>query len=201
MTSGKTAIAEIKTRESGLARYAWDFGVERSNPETVQQAAMYSMAVFGEVGDVFVATLSRDDGEYRVQRVPAERAQAAYETAMKRVNEIGKMVLKNEIPEPEYPQGAAHCKSCPFRTLCGNAEDAPGAGEGGLTDEEIEVELKKWAEANKSAVKTSSPASKAKKAASETLKAHMIAAATTSATWFWTALPTDEAVRVARQGD
>ena len=176
LTSGMAAIVEIKTRESGLAQFAWDFGVERSHPETVAQAALYSVGLFGEVGDVFVTTMARDDGEMRVERIPAERAQIAYENAMKRVAEIGKMAVRDEVPEPEFEQGDAKCMSCPFRTKCGNAEVPAQPGEGGLTDEEIELELKKWAEANKSAVKSSSPASKSKKAASDTLKAHMIAA-------------------------
>ena len=176
LTSGKAAIVEIKTRESGLAQFAWDFGVERSHPETVAQAAMYSMGLFDEAGDVFVATMSRDDGEMRVERIPAERVQIAYKNTMKRVAEIGKMAVRDEVPEPEFEQGNAKCMSCPFRTKCGNAEVPAQPGEGGLTDEEIELELKKWAEANKSAVKSSSPASKSKKAASDTLKAHMIAA-------------------------
>ncbi len=45
---------------------------------------------------------------------------------------------------------------------------------GGLTDEELEAQLRSWIDANGSAPRSSSPASKAKKAASETIKAHLV---------------------------
>ena len=94
---------------------------------------------------------------------------------MKRVNEIGRMVLRGEIPEPELPRGDAKCQSCPYRSLCGNAEKPENPGVGGLTDEELEAQLRSWIDANSRArPKTSSPAAKAKKAASETIKAHMV---------------------------
>ena len=176
LTEGQPAIVEIKTRESGLAKFAWDFGVERSHPETVQQAAMYSKALFGEAGDVFIATLSRDDGEYQVERIPAERVERAYEMAMERVELIGRLAIADEMPEPEFPQGDSKCKSCVYRTLCGNAEEPEVVGEGGLTDEELELQIVTWAEANKAAPKPSSPEAKSKSAAADTLKAHMIAA-------------------------
>lgn len=106
----------------------------RSHPEAVRQAAIYnSKALFGEVGDVFVATLSRDDGEYRVERIPAERARQACEAAMERIGEIGKMVMRDRLPEPEYKAGDARCQSCPYRSLCGNAEAESQGGEGALT--------------------------------------------------------------------
>ena len=174
LTDGREAIVEIKTRNSGSAKYAWDFGVERSHPDAVRQAALYSKALFGEVGDVFITTLSRDDGEYRVERIPAERARQAYDAAMERIAEIGRMVFRDRLPEPEYEQGNARCQSCPYRTLCGNAE-VPARGEGGLTDEEVRGLVREWARANASAPKSSSPAAKAKSAAASALKAHMVA--------------------------
>ncbi|MCY4581791.1 MAG: PD-(D/E)XK nuclease family protein [Chloroflexi bacterium] len=173
-TSGAPAVIEVKTRSVSMAEYAWEVGVERTHPESVRQAALYSMALFGEVRDVVVVTMARDSGEYKAERIPADRAKEAFDGAMKRVTEIGRMVLRGEIPEPERPQGDSHCQSCPFRTLCGNAEMPENPGEGGLTDEELEAQLKAWIDANSSAPKTSSPATKAKKAASETIKAHLV---------------------------
>ena len=173
-TAGAPAVIEVKTRSESMAEYAWEVGVERTHPESVRQAALYSMALFGEVRDVVVVTMARDSGEYKAERIPADRAKEAFDGAMKRVTEIGRMVLRGEIPEPERPQGDSHCQSCPFRTLCGNAEAPENPGEGGLTDEELEAQLKAWIDANSSAPKTSSPATKAKKAASETIKAHLV---------------------------
>ena len=173
-TSGAPAVIEVKTRSESMAEYAWEVGVERTHPESVRQAALYSMALFGEVRDVVVVTMARDSGEYKAERIPADRAKEAFDGAMKRVTEIGRMVLRGEIPEPERPQGDSHCQSCPFRTLCGNAEGPENPGEGGLTDEELEAQLKAWIDANSSAPKTSSPATKTKKAASETIKAHLV---------------------------
>ena len=173
-TSGMPAVAEVKTRAESSAQYAWEVGVERTHPDSVRQAALYSMALFGEIRDILVVTLARDSGEYKAERIPAERAKEAFDAAMQRVNQIGRMVLRGEIPEPELPQGHYKCQSCPYRSLCGNAELPENSGVGGLTDEELEAQLRAWIEANASAPKSSSPASKAKKAASDTIKAHMV---------------------------
>ena len=173
-TAGAPAVIEIKTRSVSMAEYAWEVGVERTHPDAVNQAALYSMARFGEIRDIVVVTMARDSGDYRAERIPAERARQAYDRTMKRVNEIGRMVLRGEIPEPELPQGDSHCQSCPFRSLCGNAEKPENPGEGGLTDEELEAQLRAWIDASSSAPRSSSPASKAKKAASETIKAHLV---------------------------
>ena len=173
-TAGAPAVIEIKTRSVSMAEYAWEVGVERTHPDAVNQASLYSMARFGEIRDIVVVTMARDSGDYRAERIPAERAKQAYDRTMKRVNEIGRMVLRGEIPEPELPQGDSHCQSCPFRSLCGNAEIPENPGVGGLTDEELEAQLRSWIDANASATRSSSPASKAKKAASETIKAHLV---------------------------
>ena len=173
-TSGAPAVIEIKTRSVSMAEYAWEVGVERTHPDAVNQAALYSMARFGEIRDIVVVTMARDSGDYRAERIPAERAKQAYDRTMKRVSEIGRMVLKGDIPEPELPQGDSHCQSCPYRSLCGNAEKPENPGEGGLTDEELESQLRSWIDANASATRSSSPASKQKKAASETIKAHLV---------------------------
>ena len=121
-TAGLPAVIEVKTRSESMAEYAWQVGVERTHPDAVSQAALYSMALFGEVRDIVVVTLARDSGDYKAERIPADRARAAFDRAMKRVTEIGRMVLRGEIPEPELPQGDAKCQSCPYRSLCGNAE-------------------------------------------------------------------------------
>lgn len=173
-TAGAPAVIEIKTRSVSMAEYAWEVGVERTHPDAVNQAALYSMARFGEIRDIVVVTMARDSGDYRAERIPAERAKQAYDRTIKRVNEIGRMVLRGEIPEPELPRGDSHCQSCPYRSLCGNAEKPENPGEGGLTDEELESQLRAWIDANASATRSSSPASKAKKAASETIKAHLV---------------------------
>ena len=173
-TAGLPAVIEVKTRSVSMAEYAWQVGVERTHPEAVNQAALYSMALFGEIRDIVVVTMARDSGDYKAERIPAARAKQAYDRAMKRVNEIGRMVLRGEIPDPELPPGDAKCQSCPFRSLCGNAEIPENPGVVGLTDEELEAQLRSWIDANGSAPKTSSPASKAKKAASEMIKAHMV---------------------------
>ncbi len=176
LSGGKIAVLEIKTRSSDAARYAWDLGVERSHPETVWQAALYSYALFGKAEDVIIATMDRDSAEYRTERIPAERVERAYLTAMKRMNDMGRMLKTQTLAPPEYPAGHWKCQSCPFRSRCGNhiAPDAEN-GDGALTGEDLVQQVSVWAEANASAAKTSSPASKAKKAASDTIKAHMIA--------------------------
>ena len=174
---GMPAVLEVKTRSKGMAEYAWTYGVDVSNPEAVEQAAMYSKALFGEITDVVVATMERtsDQYEWRPQRVPARRVESAYASALERINEIIAMIIKGEIPEPEYPQGDANCKSCPFRSMCGNAAEPEFVSEGGLSDEELFEQVRLWADANSRITKTpSNPATKEKKTASDTIKAHYI---------------------------
>ncbi len=171
----KPAILEVKVRDDSLARFAWKVGVERTHPETVQQAALYSMAVFGQVGDLVIATMARDSVEYKAERIPAFRAQKAFNDAVARVDDVVSMVFRREIPEPTLPAGDAHCRSCPFRSLCGNAEKDVNPGVGGMSDEEVNEQLQAWANATANAPKTTTPESKAKRAASDALKAHFIA--------------------------
>ena len=51
-TAGLPAVIEVKTRSVSMAEYAWQVGVERTHPDAVNQAALYSMALFGEVRDI-----------------------------------------------------------------------------------------------------------------------------------------------------
>ena len=73
-TGGLPAVIEVKTRSVSMAEYAWQVGVERTHPDAVNQAALYSMALFGEIRDIVVVTLARDSGDYKAERIPAERA-------------------------------------------------------------------------------------------------------------------------------
>ena len=174
---GMPAVLEVKTRSKGMAEYAWTYGVDVSNPEAVEQAAMYSKALFGEITDVVVATMERTSDQYEwcPQRVPARRVEKAYASALERINEITAMIIKGEVPEPEHPQGDANCKSCPFRSMCGNAAEPELVVEGGLSDEELFEQVRIWADASSQIPKTpSSPAKKEKDAAAATIKAHYI---------------------------
>ncbi|MCY4580740.1 MAG: PD-(D/E)XK nuclease family protein [Chloroflexi bacterium] len=174
---GMPAVLEIKTRSKGMAEYAWTYGVDVSNPEAVEQAALYSKALFGEIADVVIATMERtsDQFEWRAQRVPAYRVERAYAAALERINEVTAMIIKGQVPEPEYPQGDANCKSCPFRSMCGNAAEPELVVEGGLSDEELFEQVRIWANASSRIPKTpSNPATKEKKTASEAIKAHYI---------------------------
>ena len=45
--------------------------MERTHPDAVNQAALYSMALFGEVRDIVVVTMARDSGDYKAERIPA----------------------------------------------------------------------------------------------------------------------------------
>ena len=174
---GMPAVLEVKTRSKGMAEYAWTYGIDVSNPEAVEQAALYSRALFGEITDVVVATMERtsDQYEWRPQRVPARRVERAYVSALERINEITAVIIKGEVPKPEHPQGDANCKSCPFRSMCGNAAEPALVSEGGLSDEELFEQVRLWADASSRINKTpSNPATKEKKTASDTIKAHYI---------------------------
>ena len=175
--NGMPAVLEVKTRSKGMAEYAWTYGVDVSNPEAVEQAALYSKALFGEITDVVIATMERTSDQYdwRAQRVPAKRVEKFYASALERVNEVTAMIIKGEVPEPEYPQGDANCKSCPFRSMCGNAVEPDVVSEGGLSDEELFKQVRVWADASSRIPKTpSNPATKEKSAAAATIKAHYI---------------------------
>lgn len=176
-TKGMPAVLEVKTRSKGMAEYAWTYGVEVSNPEAVEQAALYSKALFGEFTDVVVATMERtsDEYEWRAQSVPAGRVEKFYASAIERVNEITAMIVRGQVPEPEYPQGDASCKACPFRSMCGNADAPELVREGGLSDEELFEQVRIWADASSRIPKgPSNPATKEKKAAADTIRAHYI---------------------------
>ena len=137
--SQEDLIVEIKTRGPGPFGRWKTLGAERSHPEAVVQAAVYTYGYFQELREAVIATMNTgtrlwdpDDFEF----IPADRVAS---TLIRLRTRIGGLEAHYEeygadpeaLPDRDYPPGSLQCMRCPFLATCGNAlpepveEDAP----------------------------------------------------------------------------
>ena len=136
---GDELVIEIKTRGPEAFKRWRTLGAERSHPESVAQAACYSMGLFGEIRDVVIATLDTGARCWDHELIPAARAERAWRQAGQRIG-----VLADHFeacgPDPEAPPErdfAAsdwQCKRCPYLNLC-----QPGEAAGAVDETDAEA--------------------------------------------------------------
>ncbi|MCY3923230.1 MAG: hypothetical protein OXG27_12685, partial [Chloroflexi bacterium] len=68
-------VIEVKTRGPEAFKRWHTLGAERSHPESVAQAACYSVGLFGECRDVVIATLDTGSRQWDHEVIPAARAE------------------------------------------------------------------------------------------------------------------------------
>lgn len=177
ITSGQSVVLEVKTTDSSRIRGAASAGGDiYLNPGWVQQAALYTHALYGQSRPVVVAAMGRDSAEYRAEVIRTHDVERAYRQAIARLESVVDMHRRQVDPGPDYSPGHANCQSCPIRSACGNHLKAEPEGPNILTVEEMIQQVRVWALANRGvrAVHGVSP-SKAKEAAKEVIKGHFIA--------------------------
>ena len=65
-----------------------DIGAERSHPESVAQAALYTYGKYGEARDVVIATMDTGSRQWDTETIPAERVEDAMEAVSFRLGEL-----------------------------------------------------------------------------------------------------------------
>ena len=126
---GDELVIEIKTRGPEAFKHWQTLGAERSHPESVAQAACYSLGLFGEVRDIVIATLDTGARRWDYEVIPAERAERAWDAACRRMSALAEHHKAcgpdpEALPERDFAASDWQCKRCPYLNLCQPGEAA-----------------------------------------------------------------------------
>ncbi|MXY35844.1 MAG: hypothetical protein F4Y54_03580 [Dehalococcoidia bacterium] len=176
---GEEAVIEVKTRNPSAFRRWQALGAERSHPDSVAQAALYTYGLFGEARDAVIAVLDTGDRAWDHEVIPAERVERALERTREWLTPLGVHYATHGadpevLPERDFEAGNWRCNSCPFLATClpGDAEEdaeAPQAGEPEVSDEEARAAVVAYVAAREALREPEG----AKRQALDTLKAWM----------------------------
>ena len=137
---GDEMVVEIKTRGPEAFKRWRTLGAERSHPESVAQAAFYTLGEFGDLRDAVIATMDTGGRTWDYEIIPAQRLERALQDACARLGELAAHHVQNGpdpdvLPDRDFSSGSWQCRSCPFLAVC-----LPGAAEDDGTDEGTEIE-------------------------------------------------------------
>ncbi|MCY3923833.1 MAG: hypothetical protein OXG27_15755 [Chloroflexi bacterium] len=126
-------VIEVKTRGPEAFKRWQTLGAERSHPESVAQAACYSLGLYGECRDVVIATLDTGSRTWDYEVIPAARAEHAWQESTARLAALVEHHALNGpdpevLPERNFEASDWQCQRCPYLNLCqpggaGEAED------------------------------------------------------------------------------
>jgi hypothetical protein len=151
-------VIEIKTRGPEAFKRWRTLGAERNHPESVAQAACYSLGLFGEVRDVVIATLDTGARRWDYELIPAARAERAWDAACDR---LAALAERHEacgpdpeaLPERDFEASDWQCRRCPYLNLCQPGEAAGAVGETDteacepVSDEQAQAALRDYEQA------------------------------------------------------
>ena len=134
------SIVEVKTRGPEAYKKWRTLGAERSHPESVWQAAIYTYGTFEEARDVVIATLNTGDRTWDYEVIPAVRVERAFEQACTRLGELAAHHVINGpdpdvLPERDFTADDWQCQRCPFLNTCLPGKAVAGEPEGELAEE------------------------------------------------------------------
>ncbi|MYB23051.1 MAG: hypothetical protein F4066_03590 [Chloroflexi bacterium] len=149
-------VIEVKTRGPEAFKRWRTLGAERSHPESVAQAACYSLGLYGECRDVVIATLDTGSRSWDYEVIPADRAERAWRNASGRLETLVEHHALNgpdpeALPERDFAASDWQCQRCPFLNLCqpggaGEAEDDAEPAEP-VSDEQARAALREYEQA------------------------------------------------------
>ena len=126
-------VIEVKTRGPEAFKRWQSLGAERSHPDSVAQAACYTLGLFGEIRDVVIATLDTGSRKWDHEVIPAERVQQAWQRASRRLGELAdhyELIGADPtvLPERDFEATDWQCRSCPYLDACQpSVQEAPQA--------------------------------------------------------------------------
>ncbi len=175
---GTEMVVEIKTRGPEAFRRWQTLGAERSHPQAVAQAALYTLGTYDDLRDAVIATMDTGGRTWDYEVIPADRLEKALQDASAWLGELGAHHTRNgpdpdALPERDFSAASWQCRSCPFLDIC-----LPGAAEVDaeekieeqeVSDEEARDAVAAYAQAQESIREPE----KAKRTALDTLKAWM----------------------------
>ena len=176
---GGEAVIEVKTRGPSAFKRWQALGAERSHPEAVAQAALYTYGLYGEARDAVLAVMDTGARAWDTEVIPAERVEGALERTREWLAPLGAHYATHgadpdALPERDFEAGSWRCRSCPFLATClpGNAEastEAPEGDEPEVSDEEAREAVTAYVAARQALREPEG----AKRQALDTLKAWM----------------------------
>ena len=178
-THGDEMLVEIKTRAPDAFKRWRTLGAERSHPESVAQAAFYTLGLYGDMHDAAIVTMDTGNRTWDHEVIPADRLGRALQGACEWLDGLAAHHSLNgpdpdALPDRDFSAGDWQCRYCPFLDIC-----LPGASEDYGTDESTDIEHVSDDEARDAvAAYTKAQAAlkdpgKAKRSALDTLKAWM----------------------------
>ncbi|MCY3569019.1 MAG: hypothetical protein OXH38_10355 [Chloroflexi bacterium] len=149
-------VIEVKTRGPEAFKRWRTLGAERSHPESVAQAACYSLGLYGECRDVVIATLDTGSRLWDHEVIPAERAERAWRNASGRLEALAEHHALHgpdpqALPERDFTAADWQCQRCPYLNLCqpggaGEAEDGAEPAKP-VSDEQARAALHEYEQA------------------------------------------------------
>ncbi len=143
---GEEAVIEVKTRRPSAFKRWQALGAERSHPDSVGQAALYTYGLFGEARDAVLAVMDTGERAWDTEVIPAERVERALERTREWLAPLGAHHATHGadpdiLPDRDFEAGSWRCNSCPFLATClpGDVEEAaevPENEEPEVSDEE-----------------------------------------------------------------
>ena len=176
---GGEAVIEVKTRNPDAFKRWQALGAERSHPNAVAQAAVYTLGTYGEMRDAVIACMDTGSRAWDYEIIPGERLEKALQDACER---LGKLAAhhaligpdSDALPDRDFAAESWQCRACPFLTACQPAAAAVAAEIGEEEVREVSIEDARQAVTDYlSAQDAVRGPEQAKRAALDTLKAWM----------------------------
>ena len=135
---GDETVIEVKTRGPEAFKRWRTLGAERSHPESVAQAACYSVGLFDECRDVVIATLDTGARQWDYEVIPAVRVERAWDNACRRLAALAEHhdacgPDPEALPDRDFSASDWQCQRCPYLNRC-----QPGEAESAEIDAEAE---------------------------------------------------------------
>ena len=120
---GGEAVIEVKTRNPDAFKRWQVLGAERSHPNAVVQAAVYTLGTYGEMRDAVIACMDTGSRTWDYEVIPAERLEKALRDACWR---LGKLAVHHvligpdpdALPDRDFTAESWQCRGCPFLASC-----------------------------------------------------------------------------------
>lgn len=120
---GGEAVIEVKTRSPDAFKRWQMLGAERSHPNAVAQAAVYTLGTYGEMRDAVIACMDTGSRSWDYEVIPAERLEKAMQDTSERLGQLSAHYVlvgpdPDALPDRDFTAESWQCRGCPFLTEC-----------------------------------------------------------------------------------
>ena len=120
---GGEAVIEVKTRNPDAFKRWQVLGAERSHPNAVTQAAVYTLGTFGEMRDAVIACMDTGSRAWDYEVIPGERLEKALQDASERLGKLAAHHVligpdPDALPDRDFTAESWQCRGCPFLSAC-----------------------------------------------------------------------------------